>query len=132
MCVVRLDDHRAAGGESGRGVAARDGECEREVAGAEYGHRAERHGALADVGPGQRGPVGLGGIDARAGPAALPQHLGEQAKLSGGASDFAGDASLRKAGLGSTARATRGALMASRLEAMASRNTARCSEVVAR
>ena len=99
MCVVRLDHHRATGGQSRRGVAARHREREREVAGAEYGHRAERHGALADVGPRQRGPVGLRRVDPRAGPAALPQHLGEQAKLSGRASDFAGDASLRKAGL---------------------------------
>ena len=91
----------------------------------------ERHGALPDVGARRRGPVGLGGIDAGTGPAALAQHGGEQPQLTGGASDLAGDAGLGQAGLGDGA-GDEGTEMASRLAAMASRNRARCSEVVDR
>ena len=39
---VRLDDHRGAGGQRGGGVAAGDGEGEREVTGREHRDRAER------------------------------------------------------------------------------------------
>ena len=44
---VALDHDRAAGGERGGGVAARGGEGEREVAGAEDGDRAERRPSAA-------------------------------------------------------------------------------------
>ncbi len=37
MTLVRLDDNRTPGGQSRRGIAADDGEGEREVAGGEYG-----------------------------------------------------------------------------------------------
>ena len=99
MGIVGLDDHGATGGKRRRGVTTRDGERERKVTGAEYCNGPERHGALADVGPRHRFPVGLGGIDAGAVPTPLPQHRGEQSQLSGGPADLARDARLRQAGL---------------------------------
>ena len=94
MGVVGLDDDRASRGERGRGVAACDGERQREVARAEHGDRAQRDGALANVGPRQRGSIGECGIDAGAVPAALTENAGEQTQLARGTADFAGDAGL--------------------------------------
>ena len=67
---------------------------------AEHGDRAERDQALAHVGARQRGAIGKRGVDAGAVPAAVAQHAGEQSQLTGGATDLAGDAGLRKAGFG--------------------------------
>ena len=49
MRRVALDDDRAARGQRGRGVAAGHAEGQREVAGAEHGHGADRHEHAADV-----------------------------------------------------------------------------------
>ena len=95
MGVVALDDDGASGGEGRGGVAAGDGEGEREVGGAEHGDGAERDGALADVGPGRGFAVGEGRVDAGAVPGAFAQHRGEEAELAGGAADLAGDAGGR-------------------------------------
>ena len=51
MGRMALDDDRAAGGEGRGGVAAGDGEGEREVARPEHGDRAERHAGLPEIGP---------------------------------------------------------------------------------
>ena len=87
--VVGLEDHRAAGGEGGGGVSSRRREGQREVAGAEHGHRSQRDLALADVGAGERRALRQGGVDADAAEVALPDHGGEQAELAGGAGTFA-------------------------------------------
>ena len=91
MSVVRLDDHRAAGSEGGRGVAAGDGEGEWEVAGTEHGNRPEGDLALTDVCTRQRAALGLGRVDAGSVPTALAQNRSEQAELTGGAADLAVD-----------------------------------------
>ncbi len=96
--VVRLEDHRAAGGEGGGGVSARRREGQREVAGAEHGHRAERDLALADVGAGHRGAVRQGRVDADAAEVALADHVREEPQLAGGAGAFAGQAGGGQAG----------------------------------
>ncbi len=102
--IVGLDDDGASRGERRCGVSARDREGQREVAGAEYCDRAKRNGALANVGPGQWGSIGQCRVDAGAGPAALAQDAGEQAKLSGRAADLAGEAGLWKPAFGYGAR----------------------------
>ncbi len=85
---VRLDDDRATGRQRGRGIAARHGEREREIAGAEHRHRANRDLLQAQVGARWRafrqGRVERGGL-----PAAIAQHAGEQAQLAGGAGALA-------------------------------------------
>ena len=55
MRRVALDDHRAAGGQRTRRVAARGAEGEREVRGAEDRDRAERADRAAEVGARWRG-----------------------------------------------------------------------------
>ena len=100
MRVMGLDDDGAAGGQRRCGVAAGDGERQREVACTEDGDRAQRDEALANVGAWQRGSVGTRRIDAGAVPAALAKHLGEQSQLAGGTADLAGDARLGEAGFG--------------------------------
>lgn len=50
MAAVRFEHDRAAGGERGGGITARGGERQREVAGAEYRHRAERRAVLTQIG----------------------------------------------------------------------------------
>ena len=87
---------RLIGGERGGGIAARSGEGEREVGGAEHGHRAERHGAQADIGPG-RGAGGIRRVDSQLLPSAVQHFLREQAKLSGGAPALTLQAGQRKA-----------------------------------
>jgi hypothetical protein len=97
---VALDDHRAAGRQGRGGVAAGRREGQREVAGAEHHHRAQRDEALAQVGAGQGRAVGHGRIDPRADPVAAPHDLGEQPQLAAGAAALAGDPGLGQAGLG--------------------------------
>ena len=121
VCVVRLDHHRATGGQSRRGVAARYRERERKIAGTEYGHRAQRHRSLADVGPGQRGPEPGCAGSIRA-PVQLPSRNTSANRRSCPVVRPTSPA-MRPSGRpdSRTARATSGALMASRLTAMASR-----------
>ncbi len=76
---MTLDDDRAAGGERRCGVTARGREREGEVAGAEHGHRAERHLALTDVGARQRLAIGLSRIDAYTEVVAATYDVGEHA-----------------------------------------------------
>ena len=99
MGVVRLDHDGTSGGQRRRGIAAGYREGQREVAGAEDGDGAQRDGALANVGARQWLSVGQRRIDTGAVPAALTEHLGEQAQLARGAADLAGDAGPRKSGL---------------------------------
>ncbi|UUZ61499.1 hypothetical protein [Nocardioides sp. B-3] len=75
------------------GVAARGGEGEREVAGAEDRDRAERDHPLADVGARQRLSVRHGRVDTDAEVVTSPYDIGEHAQLTGRATDLAGDAS---------------------------------------
>ena len=100
MGRVRLDDHRGPGGKGRGGVAAGDREGEREVTGREHGDRAERDLALAQVGFGQRATVGIRGVQAGAGPAAFPHHVGEEPQLAGGAGQFALHSRHRDTGFG--------------------------------
>ena len=100
MGRVRLDDHRGPGGQGRGGVAAGDREREREVTGREHGDRAERDRALAQVGFGQRAAVGIRGVQAGAGPAAFPHHVGEEPQLAGGAGQFALHSRHRDTGFG--------------------------------
>ena len=124
--VVGLDDHGAAGGERRGGVSARHGESQREVAGAEDGHRAQRDLALPDVGAGQRCAVRQGRIDADAAEVALADHVGKQPQLAGGAGAFALQPGGGQAGLLAGARSISSSPMASMLSAMASRKRACC------
>ena len=84
-----LEDHGAAGGEGGGGVSARRREGQREVAGTEDGHGAERDLALADVGARQGSAVRQGRVDADAAEVALADHVGEEPELAGGAGPLA-------------------------------------------
>ncbi len=47
VATVGLDHHRATGSQRGSGIAACRGERQREVAGAEYRHRADTGAVLA-------------------------------------------------------------------------------------
>ena len=96
---MRLEHHRAAGGQRRGGVAAGGGEGQREVAGAEHRHRADAGAVLAQVRARQRLALGQGAVDARAEEVATPQHLGEQAHLPAGTAALALDARGRQGGL---------------------------------
>ena len=84
--VVAFDDDGAACGERRGGVAAGDGEGQREVGGAEDGDRTERDGALANVGPRRGLAVGKGGVDA----GAVPGTLAQDGRRRGGAGRWCG------------------------------------------
>ena len=96
--AVRLEHHRAAGGQRRSGVTASGGEGQREVAGAEHGHRAHADAVLAQVRARQRGALGQGAVDACSVEVATPYHLGKQAQLVAGAAAFAADACFRQCG----------------------------------
>ena len=81
MPGVRLDDHRAACGERGRRVTARDTEREREVARGEHQHRPDRDLRPPDVRARAHRPRWVGVVDGRAEIGAVAQHLAEQAQL---------------------------------------------------
>ena len=77
---VRLDHHRTTGGEGRRGVAARNGIGQGEIARAKNRHRTEGHEQRTQVGPRLRLAVGIrmvypaaGAQSARGGLAILPQ-----------------------------------------------------------
>jgi len=79
--VVRLDDHRATGGQCRRGVAARNREGEREVAGAEHHHGAQGNVGQAQVGARQRLALGLGRVDRGVQEVTVAHDAGEQTQL---------------------------------------------------
>ena len=80
LCALKTTGQPAARAEAVSPPAVE--KAKREVAGAEHGHRAERDLALADVGAGQEcGPAGPD----RSGRRALPDHVGEEPQLAGGA-----------------------------------------------
>ena len=86
MGVVRFDDDGASGCQCGRGVASRNREGKREVAGSEDDDRSERHHAQANITAGQWLAIGYRRIDPCAVPAPFTQDGGKQAQLSHGAS----------------------------------------------
>ncbi|GAA3108343.1 hypothetical protein GCM10020254_62880 [Streptomyces goshikiensis] len=96
---VRLDDHRAAGGERARGVAAGNGEGEREVGGGVDGDHAQRHLVAAQF-RARRGEGGVGVVDADVEVRALVGGVGEGPQLAGGAAELAGEAGCAERGLG--------------------------------
>ena len=89
---VSFHQDRAGCGDGCGGVTAGDGKGEREVAGSEDGYRADgaKHGA--EIGPGQRRAVGLGGVNPRVNPGAFFKEFGEESKLAGGARHFSVEA----------------------------------------
>ena len=97
---VCLEDDGVARGPGGGGVPACHGEGEREVAGGEDKHRADRLEHAAQVRAGcPHGPLRVGVVDAGVEVAAVAQHLAEEAQLEGGALELAGEAGLRQVGL---------------------------------
>ena len=62
-CALTHDG--AAGGERGRGVAARHAECEGKLLAATHGDRSERDTSPAQVRPRGHAPVGVGVVDGR-------------------------------------------------------------------
>ena len=91
-----LDHDWAAGGQCRSGVATGGGEREREVAGAEHGHRTEGHHALTQVRPRERLALRLGRVDTDSEVVTAANHVGEQAQLTGCATQLAGHPALRK------------------------------------
>ncbi len=100
MRGVALDDHRAPGGQRAGGVAARRREGEREVAGAEDGHRPDGHEHAPHVGPRDRLGVGIGAVDDRLDVVAGVDDGGEGLELARGALELAAQAPLGEPGLG--------------------------------
>ncbi|MNZ20039.1 hypothetical protein D3C78_370850 [compost metagenome] len=96
MAAVGLDHYRAAGSQCCGGVAAGRGERQREVAGAEHGHRAKAGAVLAQVRAWQWLALWLRAVDARPQVVATAQYLGEQAHLVAGAATLALDACSRQ------------------------------------
>ena len=85
------------GRQRGRGVAAGHAEGEREVAGAEHDHGAERDEHAPHVGPRDRAGVRVGGVDDRLEVVARRDDVGEQLELDAGALELAGHAARRAA-----------------------------------
>jgi hypothetical protein len=131
MRRVRLDDHRAAGGQRRRGVAARHREREREVRRAEHGHRADRDVAQPQVHARQRLALGARGVDARIDVSAVTQQRREQRELADRAAALAFDARARSP-VSTTQRSISSSPSATMLRPIASRNAARCSGCVSR
>ncbi|MNN31156.1 hypothetical protein D3C81_1448310 [compost metagenome] len=88
MRRVGLHDHRAACGQRGSGIATGHRECEREVAGAEHGHRTHGNVLHAQVGA-RRGALGQGAVERGVLPAAIAHHARKQAQLAGGTAALA-------------------------------------------
>jgi len=91
VSAMGLDHHRAAGSQCRCGIAAGHGEGQREVAGAEYGHRPQRYLALTQVGAGQGLTLRQGVVDPHIQPLAGAHGTGKGAQLLAGASTFAED-----------------------------------------
>ena len=102
---MRLDDHRAAGGQRRRGIAAGDAEREREVARTEDHHRADRIQDAAQVRPRRaHRPGRVAVIDPHTEVGALVEDLGEEFELEGGAPQFTTQPRLGQMGLPDTDR----------------------------
>ena len=86
---MRLHDDGASGGKRGGCIAAGDGKCEREVAGAENGDGAKRAQHGAKVRARQRLPVGKSRINSRIYPRALFNDCGKHPQLVRGSAYFA-------------------------------------------
>src|SRR5690606_27256195 len=86
---VALDDDGSAGSQRSSGIAARDRESQGEVAGAEYGHRADRDVLQAQVAARQRLALRQRLVDARIDPVAAQDFAREQAELAHGAAALA-------------------------------------------
>ncbi len=99
MVGVRLDDHRAAGGQRARGVPAGDGEREREVGGGVDRDHAQRHLVAAQFGA-RRDGGGVRAVDADVEVGALVHGVGEGPQLAGGAGELAGEPARPEGGLG--------------------------------
>ena len=99
MGRVRLDHHRTAGRQRGRGVAAGDRERQWEIAGAEHSNRTQPDQAHAQIGP-WRLPFGQRAIDASILPGTFAQQVGEQFQLTDGAAAFAFEPCSRQTTLG--------------------------------
>ena len=97
---MTLDDHGAARGERGRGVAARDAEGEREVAGAEDGHGADRHEHPPDVRPRDRDRSRVRRVDDRLHVVAALDQRRKCLQLARRALQLAAQARLGEPGLG--------------------------------
>ena len=89
MRRVRLDDYRAPGGQRRRRVCAGHRERQREVAGAEDRHRANRDQHAPNVRP-RRPLIGIGSIDTGVDPRAVARQRGEQPQLPGRAGTLTG------------------------------------------
>jgi hypothetical protein len=100
MARVRLDHHRAAGGERAGGVPTGDREREREVAGGEDRDRPERDQHAPQVGPRRRQRVRVGQVDDRVDERALVDQVGERLKLDPAAGQLTTEAGHAQAGLG--------------------------------
>ncbi|MNP05973.1 hypothetical protein D3C76_979380 [compost metagenome] len=98
VAAMGLEHHRAAGGQSRRGVAPGSGKCQRKITRPEYCHRPQPDTVLAQVGTRQWLTLRQGPVDARAIEIATPQHLGEQAHLPAGAATLADDPCGRQRG----------------------------------
>ena len=96
---VALDDHGAARGERGRGVAARGGEGEREVARAEHRDGPDGDEHAAHVGARDRRGVGVGRVEDRLDVVAGVEHGRERLELAGRALELAAQPPLGQAAL---------------------------------
>ena len=94
MRRVRLDDDGIARGECGSGVSTGHGKGQREIAGAENSHRAQRLMHGTDGRLGQRLAVGVGIVDARVHPGTFFHYFGEESQLAAGSPHLAGQAGL--------------------------------------
>ena len=103
MGVMRLHHDRASGGQGRSGIPAGHREREREIAGAEYDHRANRPEHIAKIRLWNGLPIGHRGIDAGINPGSLVEQIGEESQLSGGASGFTGQSTLGQSGFGRAA-----------------------------
>ena len=92
VCAVGLDHHRAAGRQRRGSVATGHGEGQREVAGAEYGHRAQWHLALAQICTGQWLALGQRVVDPHIQPFSSAYGTGKGTQLLAGTCAFTDDA----------------------------------------
>ncbi len=99
MRRVALDHHRAPRRQRRGGVAARRGERQRKVRGAEHRHRADRPLHQLQIRARRRLAVGQGLVVAAVEIAAVLDMVGEQAQLAAGAAALAVQPRLGQAGL---------------------------------
>ena len=95
-----LDDHRTAGGQRGRGVAARHREGEREVAGGEVEHRSERHLGTPQLGSRPEREIRVPVVDPHIEVRPVGDHVREQLELHRGPLQLTGQSRPGQTGLG--------------------------------